>query len=148
MNWLLRRIRQRGLFLLLEGHTDLLEVWIGLAFVVRGGWMIYYAGAIPPDVQGLIFPLGLNELHWGAMLMAVGTTQVVTGLVVAGHEVPRFRGILCTAAAIMQTYALMGYWLFDIWYRGAVPFIVVLVLGEMYLATRAWTDATTRTRRG
>lgn len=142
---MVRALWKRAVYLLLEGHIDLVESGMGLALSVRGVWMMYYANAVPADIQGLVFPFNLDEMAWGLMLVVVGVTQIGVSLCcVESRKFSRTRAVTSTLSAVMLTYALIAYWTLDLWYRAAVPFVVTLLLGQMYLAMRGWKDAIVR----
>lgn len=124
--------------------TDLVELGAGFAFMLRGAWMLYFYNTIPLDVQGLLIPNWFTEFEWGLILIFLGTTQ----LYVAGdlRQKP-LRGIIATLTALIQGMAGVAYFVAGYAYRGAVPFIIALVIAEMFIAFRAWVGILARRRR-
>lgn len=128
-------LRARLEVVLLGQDVDQLEFWIGVAFLLRGGWMAYYQGlTVPPLVHEYIVPGWFSIFAWGCLVAAVGVGQIVSAIRGRSH----FRAGISTAGVLLQGSGLRAYYAADAQWHGQVSYVIMLVLGEMFLAYRAW----------
>lgn len=123
--------------------TEQAERVFGIMAMLRGIWMLnpwWYS--IPIEVQGNLIPSGFTEPQWGTVLLLFGTLQF-------GHSGLRgtwVRNLAATALAVIQSAASIGYWRSDLFFRGVVPFILTMVIFEIWIAWRALYDRRMATR--
>lgn len=119
------------------GETKHWEQCVAVAGLLRGLWMLnpmWYS--IPIEVQGNLIPPSLPEPAWGAWIVSLAIGQFY----VAGQRGPFRRSIAATLFAVTQGAASIGYWNADLFYRGVVPFILSMMLVELWVAYRALRD--------
>lgn len=130
------------------GCTVEVEILLALSLALRACWMLSpWWSSLPLDVQGYLIPADLPERAYGLILLVCALGQ----LAVAVRRRPTERAVVAAMIAMFQSSVLVAYWEGGYFYRGAVPFIVTIVLGEWWLSWRAWTDrftAPTPDRRG
>lgn len=133
----LKRIGNQYERVLLKEDIDLLETWLGLAFLLRGIWMLHYQQlTLPPSVHEYLVPTRFTVSEWGMVLMALGAGQISLG--VMGSRRSRVRAAMATTGACVQASGLYAYFRGDAEWLGVVPMVIVIVLGEMFIAYRAW----------
>ncbi len=119
------------------GCTTEVEILLALALALRALWLLSpWWRSLPLDVQGYLIPAGLTEWGYGLILLVCALGQ----LLVALHRAPARRAILAGFIAMFQGSVVLAYWNAGYFYRGVVPFILVIAMAEWWLSWRAWAD--------
>jgi hypothetical protein len=133
----LRRIREQYGRVFMREDINLLETWLGLAFLLRGIWMLHYRDlTLPPSVHEYLVPASFSVLQWGWVLATVGVVQLCLGLLDSRRSLSR--ALTATMGAVVQTSGLNAYYRGHALWLGVVPMVIVIVIGEMFIAYRMW----------
>lgn len=131
------RIRDQYTRIFLREDINLLETWLGTAFVLRGVWMLHYRElTLPPAVHEYLVPSSFTVIQWGCVLVSLGSAQLLLGLL--GSRRSLVRALTATLGAVAQTSGLSAYYRSEAMWLGVVPMVIVIILGEMFIAYRAW----------
>ena len=123
----------------LVDDVDMLEGFIGLAFLLRGFWMVYYQGlTVPVKVHEYIIPGWFTTQQWGELIIGIGIMQLMLSLFAYNRS--GLRAATSTFGALLQGSGLNAYYAANQQWHGQVSFVILLVAGEMFIAFRAWHD--------
>lgn len=130
-----RLARLRELFW--DQPTGTVELAVAVMLALRGTWMLTPSlTTLPLEVQGYLIPPWFTESEWGTVLAILACCQIL----IACARWWQLRSVVATLVALAQATAGLGYWRAGLFYRGVVPYLLGIVVLEVWIAWRALHD--------